>query len=330
VELRHLRYFIAVAEERHFGRAAARLHMAQPPLSTQIRQLEAELGFPLFERTTRRVELTDGGRSYLEHARGILAAVDVAGRQSRRVAEGLEGRLSIGCVGSATYDLMPRFTRALRRTLPTVEVAIRGEMLVADQVHALASGDLDVALLRPPLREPGLRMLPLRSDRLVVAVPDSHHLATRQIVDVRALDGEPLVVHSSQGSVMFRLVRDMCESAGFSPVVRHEVVETSTLVSFVAAGLGIAIVPEGVSKLGVPGVRYTRLRGATVELSAATRSDDARPLVARALQILGDVIHDRTAQTSPPSPRSRARAGRLPRTRSDAARLGGAEEASGP
>lgn len=291
MELRHLRYFIAVAEERHFGRAAARLHMAQPPLSTQIRQLEAELGFQLFARTTRRVELTDAGRSYLEHARAILDAVDVAGRQSLRVAEGLEGRLAIGCVGSATYDLMPRFTRALRATLPAVEVAIRGEMLVADQVDALTSGDLDLALLRPPVHEPALKLRSLRSDRLVVAVPDSHHLATRRNIDVRALDGEPLVVHSSQGSVMFRLVRDMCESAGFSPLVSHEVVETSTLVSFVAAGLGIAVVPEGVSKLGVPGVRYSRLKGATVELSVATRAGDARPLVARALQVLDEVIH---------------------------------------
>lgn len=306
MELRHLRYFIAVAEERHFGRAAARLHMAQPPLSTQIRQLEAELGFQLFERTTRRVELTDGGRLYLEHARAILSAVDAAARQSLRVAEGLEGRLTIGCVGSATYDLMPRFTRALRATLPGVEVGIRGEMLVAEQVDALASGDLDIALLRPPLYEAALAVRSLRWDRLVVAVPDSHRLASRRSVEVQALAGEPLVVHSSRGSVMFRLVRDMCESAGFSPLVSHEVVETSTLVSFVAAGLGIAVVPEGVSKLGVAGVHYCRLKRAKVELSAATRVDDARPLVARALQVLDDVVHSlasgSTASAALPDP----------------------------
>lgn len=298
MELRHLRYFIAVAEERHFGRAAERLHMAQPPLSTQIRQLEAELGFQLFERTTRRVELTEGGRSYLEHAHAILDAVEVAGRQSRRVAEGLEGRLTVGCVGSATYDLMPRFTRALRTGLPDVEVTIQGEMLVVDQVEAVRSGDLDIALLRPPVREPALTVRPLRSDRLVAAIPDGHPFAERRSIDVRALDGEPLVVHSSRGSVMHRLVLDLCESAGFTPVVSHEVVETSTLVSFVAAGLGIAVVPEGVSKLGVPGVRYCGLKGATVELCAATRVDDARPLVARALRVLDDIIHKSPVHTS--------------------------------
>ncbi|GCD88029.1 LysR family transcriptional regulator [Nocardioides sp. LS1] len=297
MELRHLRYFVAVAEERHFGRAAERLHMAQPPLSTQIRQLEAELGFPLFARTTRRVELTDGGRAYLEHAHAILNAVEVAGRQSRRVAEGLEGRLTVGCVGSATYDLMPRFTRALRTAQPDVEVTIQGEMLVVDQVDALRSGDLDIALLRPPVHEPALTMRPLRSDRLVAAVPDSHPLAARPSIDVRALEREPLVVHSSRGSVMHRLVLDLCESAGFTPLVSHEVVETSTLVSFVAAGLGIAVVPEGVSKLGVPGVRYCALKGATVELCAATRTHETRPLVARALEILVEVLPEPAVET---------------------------------
>lgn len=291
MELRHLRYFVAVAEERHFGRAAERLHMAQPPLSTQIRQLESELGFQLLERTTRRVELTDGGRAYLTHARAILNAVDVAGRQSLRVAEGYEGRLSIGCVGSATYDLMPRFTRALLAALPAIEVTVRGEMLVANQIDALTSGDLDIALLRPPVRHSTvLKIQPLRLDRLVVAIPDSHRLARRRTIDLGALAGEPMVVHSSNGSVMYRIVRDMCESAGFSPLVSQEVVETSTLVSFVAAGLGIAIVPEGVTSLGVPGVRYCRLDGATVELSAATRVGETAPLVTRALEVLDEIV----------------------------------------
>src|SRR5207342_2463918 len=144
MELRHLRYFVAVAEERHFGRAAERLHMAQPPLSQQIRQLEGELGVTLLRRTTRRVDLTDAGAAYLDQARRILAAVDDAGLEAQRVQAGLTGRLVIGCVGSATYSLLPMLARSLREELPGVDFSFRGEMLVPDQVDALLAGGIDM------------------------------------------------------------------------------------------------------------------------------------------------------------------------------------------
>ena len=158
MELRHLRYFVAVAEERHFTRAAERLHMAQPPLSQQIRQLEAELGVQLLERTRRRVELTDAGSAYLQRARAILAEVDDAADEARRVAAGLQGRLIVGCVGSATYSLLPVFARTLRAELPGIDVSFRGEMLGPDQVKALLGQEIDLALLRPPVDEPALRL----------------------------------------------------------------------------------------------------------------------------------------------------------------------------
>ena len=129
MELRHLRYFRAVAEELHFGRAAERLHIAQPPLSQQIRQLERELDVSLFIRSTRKVELTPAGHAYLKRAVAVLDAVDDAGQQARRIALGVEGQLTIGCVGSATYSLLPRLVRALRDELPHVEISVRGEML---------------------------------------------------------------------------------------------------------------------------------------------------------------------------------------------------------
>src|SRR4051794_16528040 len=147
--LRHLRYFVTVAEERHFGRAAARLHMAQPPLSQQIRRLEADLGIELFSRTTRRVDLTEAGAAYLERARTILTSVDTAADEARRVAAGVVGHLAIGCVGSATYSLLPALSRRLAEELPGVDFSFRGEMLVADQVDALRTGSIDIALLRP-------------------------------------------------------------------------------------------------------------------------------------------------------------------------------------
>jgi DNA-binding transcriptional LysR family regulator len=293
MELRHLRYFVAVAEERHFGRAAERLHMAQPPLSQQIRQLEAELGVTLLHRTTRRVDLTDAGSAYLERARGILAAVDEAGLEAQRVDQGIVGRLVIGCVGSATYSLLPALARTLREEQPGIDFSFRGEMLVPDQVAALLDGTIDLALLRPPVDEPALAVRSLRRDRLIVAVPDGHRLAARRRVRIADLRDEDLVMHPARGrSVMHGLVESLCREAGFRPRVRHEVAETSTLVTFVAAGLGVAVVPEPVGTLGVEGVVYLPLTaaGAGVELAVALRSGDERPHVARALDVLGSLV----------------------------------------
>ena len=289
MELRHLRYFVAVAEERHFGRAAERLHMAQPPLSQQIRQLEGELGVTLLRRTTRRVDLTDAGAAYLDQARRILAAVDDAGLEAQRVQAGLTGRLVIGCVGSATYSLLPMLARSLREELPGVDFSFRGEMLVPDQVDALLAGGIDLALLRPPVDEPGLAVRPLRTERLIVALPEGHRLADRRRIRIADLRHEDLVMHPARGrSVMHGLVTSLCREAGFLPRVRHEVAETSTLVTFVASGLGVAVVPEPVAALGVPGAVYRPLASsrARVELAAATRTGDDSAALERGLEVL--------------------------------------------
>ena len=288
VELRHLRYFLAVAEEQHFGRAAKRLHMAQPPLSHQIRQLEAELGVRLLDRTTRRVSLTEAGTAYLERVRGILAEVAAAGEQARRVADGTEGRLVVGCVGSATYSLLPVFARAVREELPGIDLGVRGEMLVPAQVRALQAGEIDLALLRPPVDEPGVRLTRLRDDRFVVALPDAHPLAGRKRLRVADLEGLDLVVHAEGRSVMHAAVVELCREAGFEARVAHEVTETSTLVTFVAAGLGAAVVPEPVARLGVPGVTFCPLaaRDARIELAVGRRSDEDSPTVARAVELV--------------------------------------------
>ena len=171
MNLRQLRYFVAVAEEQHFGRAAVRLHMAQPPLSQQIRALEGDLGVQLLRRTTRRVDLTEAGAAYLERARSILAAVDDAGHLARLVAAGSVGRLAIGCVGSATYSLLPPWPAACPQELPGVDFAFRGEMLVPDEVSGLRSGEIDIALLRPPVADSSIAVHHLRDERLVVALP---------------------------------------------------------------------------------------------------------------------------------------------------------------
>lgn len=293
MDLRRLRYFVAVAEERHFGRAAARLHMAQPPLSQQIRTLEDELGVRLLNRTTRRVELTGAGAAYLDRAREILTAVDDAAHEARRVAAGSVGRLAVGCVGSATYSLLPALARGLSTELPGVDFAFRGEMLVPDQVRALRSGDIDIALLRPPVADTALAVRILRRERLVAAVPADHPLAARRRISVATLRDEPFIVHSGRrDAVMFETVLTLCRAAGFDPAVRHEVDETSTLVTLVAGGLGVAVVPEPVSALRLGGVVYLPLsdRDATTSLAVAHLADRTEPHLTRAVNAVTALV----------------------------------------
>jgi DNA-binding transcriptional LysR family regulator len=289
MDLRQLRYFVAVAEERHFGRAAARLHMAQPPLSQAIRQLEGELGVTLLHRTTRRVDLTDAGIAYLERARAILAEVDEAAQHARRVAAGAVGHLTIGCVGSATYSLLPALSRHLSAELPGIDFSFRGEMLAPDQVAALQRGTIDVALLRPPVADLSLAVRTLRRDRLVVALPVDHPLARRTRVSAAALAEADLIVHSAgRRSVMYDVVLGLLHEAGIEPRIRHEVGETSTLVTLVAGGLGLAVVPEPVTALALDGVTYRPLvrPSATVELAVAHRADRSEPHLARTIEVI--------------------------------------------
>lgn len=299
MELRHLRYFVAVAEERHFGRAAERLHMAQPPLSQQIRQLEAELGLALLTRTTRRVDLTPAGAAYVVRAREILDAVDAAGDEASRIAAGRTGRLVIGCVGSATYSLLPALARTLRTELPEVEFGFRGEMLSPDQVGALNDGSLDLGLLRRVPDPVGLTITHVRREQLLVAVPQEHKFATRRRLRVADLGREGLVIHAGSGrSAMNTMVHGLFESAGLQLRVVHEVAETSTLLTFVAAGLGVAVVPEPTAALAVPNVVYVPLVGTPgVELVAATRTGDENPVLARALAMLAALSGEDTADT---------------------------------
>ncbi|GHH83904.1 LysR family transcriptional regulator [Streptomyces sulfonofaciens] len=289
MDLRHLRYFVAVAEELHFGRAAERLNMAQPPLSQQIRQLEGELGVELLRRTTRRVELTEAGRAYLDRARSILTDVDEAAHLARRVATGSVGRLTIGCVGSATYSLLSTLSRRLSDELPGVDFFFRGEMLVPDQVEALHAGTIDIALLRPPVADHSLVVHTLRRDRLVVAVPADHPLAGRPRLQAADLAQSDLIVHSAdRRSVMYDVVLRVLRGAGVEPHVRHEVGETSTLVTLVAGGLGVAIVPEPVTALALDGLVYVPLTEADahVELAAAHRAGRAEPHLSRAVAVI--------------------------------------------
>jgi DNA-binding transcriptional LysR family regulator len=289
VELRHLRYFVAVAEERHFGRAAERLHIAQPPLSQQIRRLEGELGAPLLHRTTRSVELAPAGEVLLDRAREILAAVDGAAEDVRRASRGEFGRLAIGFTGSATYAMLPQLAAALRSALPGVVLDLRGELLTPAQVAGLLDRTLDLGLLRPPVHERELAVEVVRSEPLIAVLPEAHPLAAEDAVALEALAEEPFVVYPSHfRSVVHDAVEETCAAHGFLPRVALEVSETATLVSFVAAGIGVSLVPESVRHMTVHGAVYRPLAGeaAGVELAVAWRRDDTTAVLARALEVV--------------------------------------------
>lgn len=292
MELRHIRYFVAVAEERHFGRAAERLHIAQPPLSQQIRKLEAELWVQLLTRSTRRVELTPAGDRFLERARDILRRVDAAGEEAVLVADGRIGRVTVGFTGSATYELLPTLSRALRAALPGLLLDLRGELLTPAQVAGLRTGTLDVGLLRPPVHVGEIETHVLRREPLVAALPDAHPLARGDTVRLADLAEEPFIGYPSQSrSVVHDAVADACRAAGFA-LRATEVAETSTLVSFVAAGLGVALVPASVKHLRITGATYRPLHGTPpeVELAIATRRGDDSPTVRRVIGVVRDTV----------------------------------------
>jgi DNA-binding transcriptional LysR family regulator len=280
VELRHLRYFVAVAEELHFHRAAERLHMSQPPLSQQIRALESELGVELLWRNRRRVELTEAGASFLGEARAILASVQHAGEIARRVARGEVGKLSVGFVGSAMYATLPEILRAFRTEHPEVELQLR-PFPTAPQLEALRDGRVDVGFLRPPVQRAGLEIETIQRETIVVALPQAHALAGAESVAITQLRNETFVLlaRTESPGVYDSLALTLSELAG-NPRAVQEADDMQTLIGLVAAGIGVALVPVSVSLLVRPGVVYTKLSGRapTVELALAWRSGHVSPV----------------------------------------------------
>jgi DNA-binding transcriptional LysR family regulator len=287
MELRHLRYFAAVAEERHFGRAARRLHMAQPPLSRQIQALEAELGFELFERTRRRVELTAAGDVLLERARRVFEELDRAVGDARRASEGESGRVLIGYVSSLAYAGIAPFLRDFRRRWPDVELGLR-ELPPQTQIESLKDGRIDVGFLRAPVDDPGLSRRVVRRERLMIALPGGHPLARHKRLELASLAHEPFVLFPRpRGPAFFDHLIALCRAAGFSPRIAQEAPQLD-LVSLVAAGFGVAILPESLRVLGRRQVALRPIVGDPMtELLAVWRTSDRSPAVARFLEAIG-------------------------------------------
>lgn len=269
MELRHLRYFVTVAEELHFGRAAARLLIVQPSLSQQIRQLEDELGFPLLRRTKRSVELTDAGKVFLAEARDILAHVQNAKRAAQRAYRGEVGRLVIGYISSSAFDLLPLLLSAYREHFPSVEVALR-ELTTQEQLRALDEERIQVGLLRLPISAPLVEVEVLRREPIVCVLPERHPLARHEKISVSLLAQEPFVLQSHQlgGGYYIQLMK-LCLSFGFTPNVIQEVTETYAIVSLVAAGIGVSLVPLSTKTIRSQGVVYRELEGTNAQTAIA-------------------------------------------------------------
>jgi DNA-binding transcriptional LysR family regulator len=281
MELRQLRYFVAVAEELHFRRAAARLHISQPPLSQQIHQLETEIGCTLLARTRRRVELTPAGEAFLHAARVVLGELEGAVATAQRIGSGQTGRLRVNFVGSALLSIVPGAVQRFRTARPNVEIQIR-ERPTVDQVRAVIAGAVDVGLVRPPFDEQDeLRTEVVLRERTVVALPSEHPLTALRRVPLRRLASEPLVLFPrSQAPGFHDLLISSLAATGVTPRVFQYAPEMTTIVGLVAAGMGCSLVPASVSRLGLDGVSYRTVAGAPhSELIAITRADDDSPLV---------------------------------------------------
>lgn len=291
MELRHLRYFIAVAEELHFGRAAERLHMAQPPLSQQIRQLEAELGFVLFHRTKRSVQLTEAGQVFLQNCRQLLTQLEQAVQTGRQTSRGEMGQLVIGFVGSTAYNVLPPVLNRFRQQFPAVALSLR-ELTTDQQLHWLREKRIDIGFLRPPIEDRSFNLTVILREPLVVALPEHHPLADEPDVELRSLAQEPFILFPRPlAPGLYDQVISLCQTANFSPRVVQEAIQMQTIVSLVAADMGIAIVPISLENLQRTGVVYRALREPTPEAAIALvwRQNDNSPVVQRFLEVAQQV-----------------------------------------
>jgi DNA-binding transcriptional LysR family regulator len=280
VELRQLRYFVAVAEELHFRRAAARLHISQPPLSQQIAALERELGCRLLERTRRRVALTPAGAAFLRDARAMLAELEVAASTARAIDAGQAGVLRVSFVGSALLSLVPGIVQRFRRGRPDVELELR-ERSTVEQLRALDAGVVDVGLVRPPIEaHPQLRTELVLRERTIAALPEAHPLTRMRRIPLRRLAAEPLVLFPREQAPGYHdLLTDSLAATGRTPQVAQYAPEMMTIIGLVAAGIGVSPVAASVAHLALDGVAYRPLSGApATELLAVTRTADASAL----------------------------------------------------
>src|SRR5262245_19045648 len=290
MELRHLRYFIAVAEERHITRAAERLGMQQPPLSRQIKAIEKELDVQLFRRTPHGVELTDAGQTFLVDARRMLAQLNHAFDAAKRTSRGEQGRISVGYTsGAGLHPLVQRLIREFREAFPLVAVTLAEDFPYALS-ERLSNDQIDVAFIRTPLADPeGIHIDPLQEEAVVAALPSGHRLARSNsrsdALPLKSLASETFVIYGRPQATLTlqgNAIVAGCEAAGFSPHVGYVAPHHLSTLNLVAAGLGVSMVSASVQRLNIEGVVFRRLKGAAqikVPLNLASRRGDTSAVV---------------------------------------------------
>lgn len=279
MEFRHLRYFLALAEELHFGRAARRLSISQPPLSLNIRQLEESVGARLFHRNSKEVKLTPAGRALVPRARALLEQAGEAKRHARDVGRGFEGRIRLGLVSSMIYRGLPRMLQAFHAKHPQTQVVLR-EMNSQEQVMELAHGQLDAGFVHTQRVPREMSRLLFASEPFLCCLPRAHALARVRKLALARLQGEAFVMFSRAASPdYYERVLAICSEAGFYPDVRHEVQHWLSVVSLVAQGLGVALVPAALRESAIPGAVFVPVAdtAARSEVFCVWRTADDTP-----------------------------------------------------
>ncbi len=287
MELRHLRYFVTLAEELHFGKAAEKLHIAQPPLSQQIRQLETELGFELFHRTKRKVELSEAGEVFLVEVQQIFRQLEQAIFLGRQVSRGEIGQLVVGFVSSAAYNILPNILQNTRNSIPNVSLELH-ELTTDEQLRWLQSGRIDVGFVRPPVDENTYESKVIFQESLAIALPQNHFLANQDRVSLQSLKNESFILFPRfLAPGLYDLIISFCQQVGFSPKVAQEAIQMQTIVSLVAAEIGVAIVPESLQNLRRTGVIYKYFVEKTPQVSIAIiwRKNDVSVVLDRFLEV---------------------------------------------
>ncbi len=289
MELRQLRYFIAVAEELHFTRAALRMHIGQPPLSHAIQMLEEDIGAQLFERTKRSVRLTAAGQLFLQDARRIIALTESAGEVARKAARGETGELRIGFTFSTPFTaLFSNVIHRYREKYPEVNLIFR-ELSTNRQLEEIEKQQLDLGFIRPPdgateeaIKLNNLRLNTLRRDPLMVVLPSTHALSKKRKIALKELAHESFIMYPHQaGTGIYPQIMRLCQAQGFVPKVAHEVGEASTIIGLVAASCGISILPGSFDRLQMEGVCYRPLSDsdAMTSLLLVRPKNDGNPLI---------------------------------------------------
>ncbi|MED1470389.1 LysR family transcriptional regulator [Bacillus salipaludis] len=286
MELRQLQYFLAVAEELNFSRAAERLRITQPPLSLQIQNLEKELGIPLFYRNNRKVELTDAGKLFLDEVRKIFDHLYRAIENAQRIHHGELGTLNVGFVGSATYDILPTVIREFRSLYPDVQVHLF-EMSTPTQIQALREEEIDIGVLRPPVHSDSLCTEIMSTTPCVLAVPKQHPLLEKKNLSLSDLSPYPFVMLSRKTwSGLYNEILALC-----NPIIQQKALEFQTVIGLVAAGLGIAVVPQSAMNLHTQDVVYLDLDNQlpAVSMGISWRKNNQSPLVKAFIEIAKEV-----------------------------------------